>query len=335
MASPDLLSPELQAHLQTCLPSSSRSALRTSVLPALLASIVNVASTLRASQHVSLAGTSNAFGDDQLNVDVAAENDIRAALATCATVVTASSEEDPVEKPVVHNAGVTKGESQETYTVAFDPLDGSSIIAPNWTVGAIFGVWDGESALHQDPKTRQVVSILGVFGPRTTAVVAIRTQDAPAILFEVGFGDQGKQTWEMIRAQVTLSSPPFKSRYFAPANLRSAGENPRYMALITHYIAERYNLRYCGGLVPDIVHTLTKGHGVYVNPVTGSSKAKLRKLYELFPMALLMECAGGKAIDPVTGEELLARPLEDWDERAGLVCGTAEEVDLVKEKLLG
>ncbi|KAH7309508.1 sedoheptulose-1,7-bisphosphatase [Stachybotrys elegans] len=330
-----MISPELQAHLQSVIPSSSRAALRTSVLPALLTGVARVASTLRAAQHVSLAGTANAFGDDQLNVDVAAEKDIRAALAACGTVVTASSEEDPVEKPVVHQDGITKGESQETYTLAFDPLDGSSIIAPNWSVGAIFGVWDGESALHQDPKTRQVVSILGVFGPRTTAIVAVRTDDAPPACFEVGFGDQGKQTWELMRAHVQLSRPPFKARYFAPANLRSAGEDARYMALVTHYISERYNLRYSGGLVPDVAHALTKGHGVYVNPVTAGSRAKLRKLYELFPVALVVECAGGRAVDPATGEDLLARPLEEWDERAGLVCGTAEEVDLVKEKLLG
>jgi sedoheptulose-bisphosphatase len=106
------------------------------------------------------------------------------------------------------------------------------------------------------------------------------------------------------------------------------------MSLISYYIENRYNLRYSGGLVPDIVHALVKGHGVYMNPVTGTSKAKLRRLYELFPIALIMECAGGKAVDPANGEDILARPLQNCDERAGLICGTAEEVDIVKQKLL-
>ncbi|KFA69125.1 hypothetical protein S40285_00016 [Stachybotrys chlorohalonatus IBT 40285] len=329
------LSPELNQLLQTALPSDQRQSLRTSVLPALLTSISDIADTLRRSQHVSLAGTANAFGDDQLNVDVATENVIRAALSSCPSVVTASSEEEPIEKAVDHgNASAETLGSAEKYTVAFDPLDGSSIIAPNWTVGTIVGIWDGKSALHQDPKQNQIVSILGVLGPRTTATIALRVDGSAPLCFEVGYGDQGSSTWEVIRPKVQLDAAPYKARYFAPANLRSAGEDPKYMSLISYYIENRYNLRYSGGLVPDIVHALVKGHGVYMNPVTGTSKAKLRRLYELFPIALIMECAGGKAVDPANGEDILARPLQNCDERAGLICGTAEEVDIVKQKLL-
>ncbi len=107
------------------------------------------------------------------------------------------------------------------------------------------------------------------------------------------------------------------------------------MRLIAHYVREKYTLRYSGGLVPDVVHALVKGHGVYVSPVTDASQAKLRRLYELAPIALIVECAGGSAIDPVDGRKILERPIEDCDERAGLVCGTVEEVEFVRRYFMG
>lgn len=328
------MSSPISSHLQAALPSVSRQALFTSVIPELLNAISDIAKTLRKSHHVSLVGTANAFGDDQLNVDVSTENIVRDALSKCPSVITASSEEDPIERPV-HAGESSPSPGPERYAIAFDPLDGSSIIAPNWTVGTIVGIWDGDSALSQHPRKKQIASVLGVYGPRTTAILAIRLPDTEPLCLEIGIGEHGAQDCEVIRPSVRLAQPPFKTRYFAPANLRSAAEFPRYMALINTYIGSNYSLRYCGGLVPDIVHALVKGHGVYVNPVTESNKAKLRRLYELCPIAMVIECAGGDAIDPVDGVRILSRPVENCDERAGLVCGNLEEVEAVGKALLG
>lgn len=315
----DKLKPLLQEH--------ERPQLIESVIPSLLLCIDDIAKALRQSHHVALAGSANSFGDGQLNVDIVAENLLREALAKCPSVATASSEEDPIEKP----AGSLSTQGSEQYTVAFDPLDGSSIIGPNWTVGAIIGIWDGASALNQDPASRQVASILGVFGPRTTAILAVRTPGQNDSCIELGLGDG---TLEIIRPEVRLQTPPFKTRYFAPANLRAAAESPAYMGLITEFASQKYTLRYSGGLVPDVVHALVKGHGVYISPVTSTSKAKLRRLYELLPIALIIEAAGGKAIDPATGEDTLQQPVQSCDERAGLVCGNTEEVEMVRSKLI-
>lgn len=320
--------PPVKAALDAALPAPERCALRTSVIPSLLTSIASVARILRSSHHVGLVGTANTFGDDQLNVDVLTEDAIRDVLRTCRSVVTASSEEDPIEKSVHAEA------TGEQYTVAFDPLDGSSIIAPNWTVGTIFGIWDGSSALSSTvtPRERLVVSILGVLGPRTTAFVGIRVPGKTSHCFEIGLADD--DSWRMVRPEVRLAAPPFRTRYFAPANLRLAADNPAYMALITRFIEENWTLRYCGGLVPDIGHALTKGHGLYVNPVGGKSLPKLRRLYELCPIALMIECAGGRTLDPTEGQGVLDQMLEGTDERGGLLCGTAEEVEIVIKALL-
>lgn len=216
--------------------------------------------------------------------------------------------------------------------MAFDPLDGSSIIAPNWTVGTILGIWDGASSLRQPPAERQVAAVLGVYGPRTTAFVALRLPGAEPECLEMGLGEQGD--WQLLRPRVRFVDPsPSSARYFAPANLRAAAESPPYMRLIRHYVDKQYTLRYSGGLVPDVVHALIKGHGIYISPVTLTSGAKLRHLYELCPVALIVECAGGKAIDPSSGEEILSQPLESCDARAGLVCGNVDEVDFVAREM--
>src|SRR5690242_5046358 len=307
----------------------NRTALAQEVIPSLLRTLPSIAQALRTTS-VSQAGSANQFGDDQLNVDVLAENLIRDAIAKVPSISTASSEEDPTEKPAYQG---TK-HSEEKYTIAFDPLDGSSIIGPNWTVGTIIGIWDGESAVSPSstPREKQIASILGVLGPRTTAVIALRLPGTEGSVFEAALTDAGDV--EVVRSNVKYNDAP-KTRYFAPANLRSAAETPAYLQLINHFIAQKYTLRYSGGLVPDVFHALVKGHGIYTSPVTEQSPAKLRRLYELAPIALLVECAGGEALDSKDGSRVLDTPIKDTDERGGLVCGNAAEVEFVKGRLLG
>ncbi|UKZ83773.1 hypothetical protein TrVFT333_011586 [Trichoderma virens FT-333] len=309
MASQSPLPPWLPPQL-TESPSPTLHALTTSLLPHLLSAISQIGATLRSSHHVSLVGSSNSFGDDQLNVDVASENLMRAALAKCPLVVRASSEEDPEEKEVHQGEASSAVSSDERFSVAFDPLDGSSIIAANWSVGTIVGVWKGETTLGKDPRD-QICSLLGVHGPRTTVIVAIREADAT----------QG-------------SASAAGTRYFAPANLRFAADSSSYSALISSFITKKYTLRYCGGLVPDLAHILVKGHGVYVNPVAAANKAKLRRLYEILPVGLVVECAGGKAVDE-NGKDVLAKEVQGCDERGGIVFGNTDEVEEVVRALMG
>ncbi|ETR99529.1 sedoheptulose-1,7-bisphosphatase [Trichoderma reesei RUT C-30] len=325
---PSWLPPQL-----TTSPSPTIHALTTSLLPPLLSALSRIGLALRSSHRVSLAGSSNSFGDDQLNVDVACETIMRAALAQCPLVATASSEEDPEERQILHPDEPSENiSSDERFSVAFDPLDGSSIIAANWTVGTIVGIWKGESALGKD-SSEQICSLMGVHGPRTTVIVAVRekAQDR-GVCFELGLNDDG--TVEVINHDVRLSAPPYKTRYFAPANLRYAAESPAYAALISSFITNKYTLRYCGGLVPDLGHILTKGHGVYVSPVAETSKAKLRRLYEVLPVGLVVECAGGKAVDE-SGRRVLEKGVSGCDERGGIIFGNEDEVDEVVKVLFG
>lgn len=319
-----------RSYLDSLVPSTARAELTGSVLPALVHAIGDVSALLRRAHTVAHVGTTNAFGDQQLNVDLAADDVIRAACKSCPSVVTASSEEVPIEE-ALRSGEVDAAGSSERYTVAYDPLDGSSIIAPNWTVGAILGVWDGATALGQSPRRSMVAAILGVFGPRTTAIVALRVPGIgePAC-FELGIDGE---SLTMVQPNIRLASPPLNTRYFAPANLRAAAECDKYSALVSHFISQKYTLRYSGGLVPDVVHALVKGHGVYISPTTPQSAGKLRRLYELSPIALVVECAGGKAVDSSSGVGVLDVTISDCDERGGVICGNNIEVDLASKYL--
>lgn len=332
-------------HLQSVVPhNGTRTSLITSIIPSLLHSIAQIAQILRDSHVISAQGTANSFGDEQLNVDVLAENAIRAAIQHyCPSIITASSEEHPVEAPVPGDHHAPDPSTSEQYTIAFDPLDGSSIIPSNWAVGTIIGLWDGTTALNQPPDAKQVAAILAVYGPRTTAVLAIRLpgSSSEGICLELALatsspGAGQTETWTVSNPDLSLvPSPSAKTKYFSPANLRAASSYPAYGSLVSGYIQQEYTLRYSGGLVPDLIHTLVKGHGIYLSPVTPNHKAKLRRLYELLPVALVMECAGGKAVDEKDGTVVLERAVKGEDERGGIVCGTVGEVEKAMGVLLG
>lgn len=76
---------------------------------------------------------------------------------------------------------------------------------------------------------------------------------------------------------------------FAPGNLRATFDNPEYENLINYYIQEKYTLRYTGGMVPDVFQIIVKEKGVFTNVTSPSTKAKLRILFEVAPLALLVK----------------------------------------------
>ena len=119
----------------------------------------------------SCAGTAcvNSFGDEQLAVDMLADKLLFEALRYSGVCKYACSEEVP--EPVdMGGSG---------YCVAFDPLDGSSIIDTNFTVGTIFGVWPGDKLTGITGRD-QAAAGMGVFGPRTIFCIALK--DAPGTL---------------------------------------------------------------------------------------------------------------------------------------------------------
>ena len=202
------------------------------------------------------------------------------------------------------------------YSVAYDPLDGSSIVSAGWAVGAIFGVWPGRGLVGR-PGRDQAAAAYALFGSRTLLVIArpVTGAGGPHTVDEHELGVDGA-TWRRARAGVRLGgaalSPagsgaaPGTAALFAPANLRCAAPgrdgsegNAPYRALVDTHLAARATLRYTGGLVPDVHHILAKGAGVFLNPASAGAPPKLRLLYEVAPLALIMASAGGAAADGI------------------------------------
>ena len=75
---------------------------------------------------------------------------------------------------------------------------------------------------------------------------------------------------------------------FSPGNLRATFDNAAYERLLSHYIGEKYTLRYTGGMVPDVFQIIVKEKGVFTNVTSPSTKAKLRILFEVAPLGLLV-----------------------------------------------
>lgn len=256
---------------------------------------------------------------------VIADKLIWEAVTKSAVIREGSSEEDPVVR------NVDDGKAGE-FTVCWDPLDGSSIVDNNWAVGTMVGVWPKSTGLIGATGRDQVTSIVALYGPRTTVLVAL---DDGAYEFTYGSTPEGGQradgTWEAwicSRHQIQIAP---KSKIFAPANMRAAQELPGYKQLIDHFMANRYTLRYTGGLVPDVYQQFTKGQGVFSNPTSESSPAKLRLAFEAAPFGLLVEKAGGKTSDGVTGGSILDVQINAVDQRTALCMGSADEVDRFNE----
>lgn len=276
---------------------------------------------------VTVEGSTNDFGDAQLSVDVIADNLIWEAVKKSPVVREGASEEDPVVRDVDEG-----GEGE--FTVCWDPLDGSSIVDNNWAVGTIMGIWPKSTGLLGATGRDQVTSLVALYGPRTTVLVAL---DDGTYEFSYGCTPEGCQLpdgtfepWICSRSAVKISE---ETMIFSPANLRAAQDVPGYKKLVDYFMENRYTLRYSGGLVPDIYQQFTKGQGVFSNPTSKSSPAKLRLAFEAAPFGLLVEKAGGKTSDGVTGGSILDVQINGVDQRTALCIGSSKEVDRFNEYL--
>merc|ERR1711957_81066 len=276
---------------------------------------------------VTVEGSENTFGDAQLSVDVIADNLMWDACKDSPVIREGASEEDPDVRD-------TNGDGDGEYTVCWDPLDGSSIVDNNWAVGTMIGIWPKSTGLIGATGRDQVTSLVAIYGPRTTVLVAL---DDGTYEFSYGCTPEGCQlpdgSWEPWICTKKLVKISEDSKIFSPANLRAAQEVPGYKKLVDYFMDNRYTLRYSGGLVPDVYQQFTKGQGVFSNPTSKDSPAKLRLAFEAAPFGLLVEKAGGLTSDGVTGGSILDVVITGVDQRTALCLGSKNEVNRFNEYL--
>lgn len=276
------------------------------------------------------AGSQNSSGDEQLHLDIDCDKAVFHAIREAGVFAVAASEETPEETDVLPAVIDKSDEKGPWYSVGFDPLDGSSVIDANFSVGSIFGLWPGKGLLGRTGR-EQVASVVSVYGPRTTLIIALpsgsRDAGEPDVTFEVTLVND-RSHWEVSRDKCTLA--PSK-KVFAPGNLRATNDNSKYDALVKHWISDRYTLRYTGGMVPDVYHMFAKSGGVFSNVSSDKARAKLRLLYEVAAMGLLVECAGGVTTHESEDISVLDLEVDDLDRRLGVCFGSKDEVALYKK----
>jgi fructose-1,6-bisphosphatase I len=274
-------------------------------------------------------GQQNVQGETVQKLDVLANQALLYCLGKRGNVAVMASEEN--EEPIV----VPRDRAQGRYVVIFDPLDGSSNIDVNVSVGTIFSIFRREP----DP-TGERDPLLDVLQPGHKQIAAgyVVYGSSTMLVYTSGHGVHGFTLDPAIGAFVisheSITMPPVGSLYSVnEANSDSFPEPYRqYLArLRAGYEGRTYSSRYIGSLVADFHRTLLKG-GVFLYPPTRSyPRGKLRLMYEANPIAFLAEQAGGAAIDGK--ERILAIPPSSLHQRTPLIVGSRSEIDLLRRLL--
>lgn len=256
------------------------------------------------------AGTKNVYGEEQLALDVLSDRIIQKRLEENFLVGLVCSEEMEGERRL----------SEGKYAVCHDPLDGSSLVDVNLSVGTIIGIYEAKSFIGVKGD-EQVAAMIGIYGPSTTILLTVRNGVAKFTLNKEG--------------EFVFCGEGFKvgdGKMFAPGNLRACKERQDYLDLVNYWCKEQYTLRYSGGMVPDVSQIILKGKGIFSYPSYNEAPdGKLRLLYECNPMALLMEEAGGAASDGKI--RILEKEVKSLDQRTPIFIGSKTEVKRCEEYL--
>ncbi len=268
------------------------------------------------------AGTENVQGEEQKKLDVRANEILIETFDYGGLVSFAASEE--LEEPHVY-----RGSGQDArYAILFDPMDGSSNIDVNGTLGTIFSIRprrEGSEAGLLRPGTEQVAAGYILFGP---AVLFVYSSGDGVHVFAL---DPSIGEFVLVRRRVKM---PGRGRGYAVNEGRRAGWSEADRAFVD-YLKEPdkasgrpYSTRYSGSMVGDVHRILLDG-GIYLYPADASSgklSGKIRLLYESHPLAYVVEQAGGRAS---TGKErVLGLAPRALHERIPIAIGSVFEVEL-------
>lgn len=237
-----------------------------------------------------LAGEVNSTGDDQKKLDVLSNDMMINALVHSGVCSVLVSEEN--EEPIVVPAG-----RQGKFCVAFDPLDGSSNIDCNVSVGTIFAVYEkkpGSSGTADDLLRSGEDCICAGYVAYSSAVEMVftfRGGDVHGFCLDPTIGE-----FVHTRPKMVFPADGGKKIYSANEGNSRHWDQPIKDAVEEFKNGEKpYAARYVGSMVADIHRTILYG-GIYLYPADNKSpKGKLRLLYEGIPMAMIIEQAGGIA----------------------------------------
>jgi fructose-1,6-bisphosphatase I len=241
-------------------------------------------------------GTTNIQGESVKKLDIYANEQFIAALGSGGETCAIASEENDDLVPIT-----TKVSKNANYLVCVDPLDGSSNIDVNVSVGTIFSIYRRTNSLKPpseadflQPGVEQVAAGYVIYGSSTMIVYTTR-RGVNGFTLDPSIGE------------FCLSHPDMKCPATGTMYSINEGNYARFPEGVKQYLkycqvdddatSRPYSSRYIGSLVADFHRNLLKG-GIFIYPSTAKSPhGKLRLLYECNPLALVIEEAGGTASD--------------------------------------
>ena len=273
-------------------------------------------------------GGTNVSGDKVKKLDVWGHEVVLAALrqtGACAAFVSEEAKE-PIEIP---EAGGPRG-----LVVCCDPVDGSSNLDVNGAVGTIFSLRSSQGRVPASPAalgrgTEQIAAGYVLYGPAT------------ALVLTMGHGTQGFML-DPSSGEFLLTHPniriPRRGKVYGINEGNVSSWHPGQRAFVEYLrtpdtaSGRPYSLRYSGAMVADVHRTLLDG-GLFMYPADCSDpakpKPKLRLLYEVAPMAFIVEQAGGSAS---TGtERVLELQATEYHQRAAIILGSPDDVAMAEE----
>ncbi|AFX91874.1 fructose-1,6-bisphosphatase [Helicobacter pylori Aklavik117] len=245
----------------------------------------------------------NSSGDTPIKADLALDKFLEENFLSLENVKSVFSEEK--ETPVTKENG--------SYLIAYDPLDGSSVMEANFLVGTIIGVYE------KDYKAQNLAaSLYVVFGHKIELMVALEE------VYRYGFY---QNKFHFIETIVLENK----------GKIIASGGNQKDFSLglkkaLEGFFAENYRLRYSGSMVADVHHVLIKKGGMFSYP-----QKKLRKLFEVFPLALMVEKAKGEAFyfDKGVKKRLLDQSVESYHEKSECYLASQHEARILEKYLKG
>ncbi len=278
------------------------------------------------------AGATNIHGEDVQKLDEYADDVIFRALDHCGHLCVMGSEENEEPLPIPEQFPTGR------YAFLYDPLDGSSNIDVNVSVGTIFSIHrkisKGERGSLEDllqPGSRQVAAGYVVYGS-STMLVYTTGNGVYGFTLDPSIGE-----FLLSHSNIRIPTPGQRTFSVNDGNYGRWSEEQRrfvdHLKGVDGENAKPFSGRYVGSLVADFHRTLLKG-GIFMYPADAKSpRGKLRLLYEVAPLAMIAEQAGGRASD---GE----RPIQEimpteLHERSPLYIGSAEYVELAERFLAG
>ena len=273
--------------------------------------------------HTDGNGTHNVQGEAQQKLDVYADDTFHRVLRSCLKVGGIVSEEQPGILHVDHS-GRGQGKGYGKYVVCIDPLDGSSNIDVNISVGTIFGIHRRRTPLTEP------VSIEDFLQPAKDLVAAgyVLYGSSTMLVYSTGCGVNGF-TYDPSIGEFFLSHPDMK--FPKKAKVYSMNESyldeavPGVKPFIKACRKRGMTARYTGALVADFHRNLING-GIYLYPgTTDKPGGKLRMLYEAQPLAFLADQAGGTT--RCHHHDLLHAPPPEIHQRPPLFTGTTAEIE--------